>query len=264
MAPWIFKIGGAVAESPVQLAELSKGLWKLSETGQSWVLVHGGGKAITRHLAWLGEEAVFIKGLRRTSEEAMAIVEMTLSGLINKQLVRLLQEANSQNAHRVLGLSGIDLDLLHCTELDPAMGRVGKITHVHATSLQQLLHAGFCPVLSPVSKGKNGEAYNVNADEAAGALAAALSAGKLIYISDVPGVLDAEKKVIAKLTPNIARDLENAGVISGGMIPKVQNSFAQLNQGIGQVLVGDWPGISVFEKFLLTGKGWGTAFEKDL
>jgi len=260
MKPWVIKIGGAVAENPAQLQELAQGLWLLAQEGQPWVLVHGGGKAITRHLAWLGEEPIFVEGLRKTSTEAMSLVEMTLSGLINKQLVRLLQKEQPELAHQVLGLSGVDLNIFTCQTLNPLLGRVGQVTQVQTKSLNHLLDSGYKIVLSPVSRGAEGEAFNVNADDAAGSLAAALQAERMVYISDVSGVLDAHKQVIPLLYPQLAQELTEAGVIQGGMIPKVRNCFEQIKAGIGSILIGDWPGLSTFKSFLHTGQGWGTSF----
>ncbi len=231
----IVKIGGSLMESPEALSHLTKALADLWLGGKPLVLAHGGGKDINRNLGWLGEEPRFKGGLRVTSEAAMEIVEMTLSGAVNKRLVSLLQSAGA----RACGLSGVDGSTLVCRPLDPDLGRVGTIARVQTTLIDTLLMSRFLPVLSPVSADTAGHHYNVNADDAAAALATGMQASKLVFVSDVPGVMDAPPDKGGKIIPRLNRDSAEAlileGVIAGGMIPKVRSCLAAVEAGVGEV-----------------------------
>jgi acetylglutamate kinase len=229
--PTIVKIGGSLMESHESLRRLTQALAELWSAGMPLVLAHGGGKDINRHLQWLGEEPRFVDGLRVTSEAAMNVVEMTLSGSVNKRLVSLLQSEGA----RACGLSGVDGSTLICRPLDPALGRVGTIAQARPALVEALLAARFLPVLSPVSADVAGAHYNVNADDAAAALATGMKAEKLVFVSDVPGVMDEEKNIIPRLNRASAEDLIAAGVIAGGMIPKVRSCLAAVEAGVGEV-----------------------------
>ncbi len=227
----IVKIGGSLMESPEALSHLTKALADLWLGGKPLVLAHGGGKDINRNLGWLGEEPQFKNGLRVTSQAAMDVVEMTLSGAVNKRLVSLLQTAGA----RACGLSGVDGSTLVCRPLDPDLGRVGTIARVQTALIDTLLTNRFLPVLSPVSADTAGQHYNVNADDAAAALATGMQASKLVFVSDVPGVMDAAKSIIPRLNRESAEALIAEGVIAGGMIPKVQSCLAAVEAGVGEV-----------------------------
>lgn len=229
----IVKIGGSLMERPDALGHLAKALADLWLGGTPLVLAHGGGKDINRNLGWLGEAPRFKNGLRVTSEAAMEIVEMTLSGAVNKRLVSLLQAAGA----RACGLSGVDGPTLVCRPLDPDLGRVGTIARVQTALIDTLLTSRFLPVLSPVSADTAGHHYNVNADDAAAALATGMQASKLVFVSDVPGVLNAAKKIIPRLNRDSAEALIATGVIAGGMIPKVRSCLAAVDAGVGEVHV---------------------------
>lgn len=240
--PLVVKIGGSMAENDASLKSMARSLGRLASQGRPLVLVHGGGKDINRHLAWLGEEPRFKNGLRVTSEEALKVVEMTLSGYVNKKLVGFLAEAGAKPA----GLSGVDGPTFYCEPVDPELGRVGHITRVDTALVLALMAAGFLPVVSPISLGA-GESdhfshFNVNADDAASALAMALHAEKLIFISDVPGVLDAQKAIVPSLNaPTVAR-LTDEGVVQGGMIPKLRSCLAAVAAGVGEVHICGFSG----------------------
>ena len=231
MIPIVVKIGGSLMESPEALRSLTQALSELWLGGMPLVLAHGGGKDINRNLQWLGEEPRFKNGLRVTSEEALEIVEMTLSGGVNKRLVSLLQFAGA----RACGLSGVDGSTLVCRPLDPELGRVGTIAQVRPALIEALLKDRFLPVLSPVSADATGLHYNVNADDAAAALATGMKAEKLVFVSDVPGVLDADKRIVPRLNRESAEALIAGGVIAGGMIPKVRSCLAAVEAGVGEV-----------------------------
>jgi len=222
-------------ESHDALRDLTRALAELWSGGLPLVLAHGGGKDINRNLKWLGEEPRFVGGLRVTSEDAMEIVEMTLSGAVNKRLVSLLQSSGA----RAAGLSGVDGSTLLCRPLDPELGRVGTVAQARPALVEALLAARFLPVLSPISADAAGAHYNVNADDAASAIAVGLKAEKLVFVSDVPGVLDAPPDKGGKIIPRLDRASAEAliaeGVIAGGMIPKVRSCLAAIEAGVGEV-----------------------------
>jgi acetylglutamate kinase len=229
--PVVVKIGGSLMESGEDLQGVAEALARLWKAGVPLVLVHGGGKDINRHLQWLGEEPKFKNGLRVTSENAMLIVEMTLSGSVNKRLVSLLQAKGT----RACGISGVDGSTFICTPLDPELGRVGAVSKVRPALVESLLSARFLPVLSPISTDAAGAHYNVNADAAASALAVTMKAERLVFVSDVPGVLDADKHVLPRLDQEAAGLLIQSGVIEGGMIPKVRSCLSAVEAGVGEV-----------------------------
>lgn len=246
--PVVVKIGGSMAEDRKCLEQLAEDLAHFFSPKTPVALVHGGGKDINRNLEWLGQEPRFVNGLRVTDEEAMDMVEMTLSGRVNKLLVRLLQRAGAHAA----GISGVDGALFRATPLrdDGTLGQVGRVTSCDAAIVRALWAAGFLPVVSPVSLGPDGESWNVNADDAASSLAQALKASSLLYISDVPGVLDAGKNRIPSLTPHEIEDLIATGVASGGMIPKLRGCASTLLGGVDKVIVSGWSGPGSLERIL--------------
>lgn len=243
MNPIVVKIGGSLMESSEALASLTKALAELWSAGMPLVLSHGGGKEINRNLQRLGEEPRFKDGLRVTSAAAMEIVEMTLSGSVNKRLVSLLQASGA----RACGLSGVDGSTLICRPLDPDLGRVGTIAQARPALVESLIAARFLPVLSPVSADAAGLHYNVNADDAAAALATGLKAAKLVYVSDVPGVRDGSKKIVSRLNPESAEALITDGVIAGGMVPKVRSCLAAVESGVGEVHICGFTGAQALE-----------------
>ena len=218
-------------ESGEALRGVARALAPLWSGGVPLVLVHGGGKDINRNLQWLGEEPKFKDGLRITSEDALLIVEMTLSGSVNKRLVSLLQAEGA----RACGISGVDGSTFICLPLDPELGRVGTVSKVRPALVEALLHDRFLPVVSPISADTAGAHYNVNADDAASALAVALKAERLVYVSDVPGVMDVEKKNVSQLNRTMAESLIKSNVIAGGMIPKVRSCLSAVEAGVGEV-----------------------------
>ncbi len=236
----VIKIGGSMAEDRKCLEELASDLASLAASGEHVALVHGGGKDINRNLQWLGQEPKFVDGLRVTDEAAMDLVEMTLSGRVNKLLVRLLTAAGA----RAVGISGVDGSLLNATPLreDGALGQVGRVTSVKVDLVKTLWSGGFVPVVSPVSLGLDGQSWNVNADDAAAALASALVAKRLVYISDVPGVLDGTKQRILSLNPLQIEELIATGVANGGMIPKLRGCAQTVEAGVAGVVISGWSG----------------------
>jgi acetylglutamate kinase len=254
VTPIIVKIGGSLMESPEALRGLTKALAELWLGGMPLVLAHGGGKDISRNLQRLGEEPRFKDGLRVTSEAAMEVVEMTLSGSVNKRLVSMLQFAGA----RACGISGVDGSTLICRPLDPDLGRVGTVTQARPALVEALLKERFLPVLSPVSADAAGHHYNVNADDAAAALAVGMKAEKLLFVSDVPGVLDGEKRIVPRLDRAAAERLIAEGVIAGGMIPKVRSCLAAVESGVGEVHVCGFATPAALEDQITGAENYGT------
>ncbi|MHB1006314.1 MAG: acetylglutamate kinase [Chloroflexota bacterium] len=190
----------------------------LKSLGVNPVLVHGGGNDISSLLKRLGYEPKFVGGLRVTDEQTIDAVVMVLAGKVNKELVASL---NTMGAPAI-GLSGIDGGLLRARVKDAALGLVGEVTEVNLAALEAVVQAGFIPVVAPLALGEGGECLNVNGDTAAGAIAAALGASKMVFLTDVEGIRGADGAVISSLTSRDARNLIETGVVSGGMIPKVQ------------------------------------------
>jgi len=252
--PIVVKIGGALMESAEALKGVTRALADAWSGGLPLVLVHGGGKDINRNLGWLGEEPRFKDGLRVTSEPALEIVEMTLSGSVNKRLVTWLQNAGA----RACGLSGVDGQTFLCRPLDPDLGRVGAVSQVRPALVEALLRARFLPVISPISADTAGAHYNVNADDAAAALAVALKAERLLFVSDVPGVLDAGTRIIPRLGRAAVEALIAAGGASGGMLPKLRSCVKAVEAGVGEVHICGFDGEKSLRARLAGGADGGT------
>ena len=234
----VVKIGGSMMDDESALAGLCSSLAGLRSQGLSLVLVHGGGKDINRHLTWLKEEPVFRDGLRVTSPAALRIVEMTLSGYVNKKLVGLLNAGGAAAA----GISGVDGPTFLCEAISPELGQVGRIVEVRTALVTSLLAAGFLPVVSPISVDAGQAHFNVNADDAASALAVALKAERLLFVSDVDGVRGRDGNRISRLDWHGVETLIQDGTATGGMVPKLRSCLAALASGVGQVHICSWPG----------------------
>ncbi|MDD5823218.1 MAG: acetylglutamate kinase [Firmicutes bacterium] len=228
------------------------------------IIVHGGGKEISAMISRLGMEPQFINGLRVTDEEILDVAEMVLNK-VNKSLVQMVQELGV----KAIGISGKDGGLLKVKKKDMEdidLGYVGEITEVNAEVLQRLLKADFLPIVCPIAMDENFQTYNVNADEAAQAIACAMKAEKLALLTDVPGVLEDPsdiESIISELTVSEAKQLIDEGVISGGMLPKINNSIDAIESGVSRVhiLDGRIPHSVLLEIF--TNKGIGTAIMED-
>ena len=252
---YVVKYGGHAMDSPALSASFAESLARLSGRKMRLVLVHGGGPQIDAMIGRLNlPPSRFEQGQRVTDEAAMEVVEMILCGRVNKSLVGLF----SRHGVRAVGLSGRDGRLLTAVQLNEKLGLVGEIRHVDPSLVTTLLDAGFVPVIAPVAGGVNGERYNTNADTAAGALAGALNAEYFVLISDVPGVLDADKRLIPRLTRREVAKLVQEGVVQGGMIPKVLSCLHALDQGCKHALILDGRVESSLERCLLEGAPLGT------
>ena len=241
--PRVYKVGGPALEDPGLLAPLAG---DIRRGGAPTVLVHGGGRDIERMLRAMGVESQFVDGRRSTSPAAMEVVEMVLSGVVNKSLAAGLTAAGLP----AVGVSGRDASLLAARPV-PGIGRVGVPHSVNVTVLRALWDASLLPVVSPVAAGPSGESLNVNADEAALAIAVAIGASTLVYLSDVDGVR-AGDTVLAALDEASALRHIDEGTISGGMSLKVRAALAAARAGVGEVVVagkarltGGFPGTTV-------------------
>ena len=229
-------------------------LWLI---GVKVVLVHGGGPEISETMSKLGKEAVFVDGLRVTDKETVDIVQMVLAGKVNKTLVNLIQ---MKGGHAV-GLSGIDGGILEATMKNEKLGYVGEITKVRTQPITDLLEKNYIPVISTVAGDRHGNTYNINGDTAAAYIAGALGASRLIMMTDIAGILmdkDDPSTLLPHVTVEEAKKLYESGVISGGMIPKVDCCIEALDKGVQNVIIMDGriPHSILME--LLTDEGAGT------
>lgn len=256
----VVKYGGSVMTSGVRRADgdtVIEDLVLLKGAGVDPVLVHGGGPEITRMLDRLGKISRFVDGLRVTDEETMEVVEMVLAGRANKQLVSLITAAGGA----AVGISGKDGKVFVARKQDGPedLGQVGEIESVDTTVVKLLSTNGFLPVIASIGIGQDTESYNLNADHAAGALAAALGASKFILLTDVPGVLSgpAGDSPVSMLRAEEARRLIGDGVISQGMIPKVEACLAALSSGVptAHIISGRQPHALLVELFTEEGVG---------
>ncbi|MCL2123634.1 MAG: acetylglutamate kinase [Desulfovibrionaceae bacterium] len=253
----VIKYGGHAMDDPALSAPFAEGLARLSARGMRLVVVHGGGPQINSMLGRLNIPSRFEHGLRVTDEATMEVVEMILCGSVNKSVVSLF----ARHGVRAAGISGKDARLLSANRLSEELGLVGEIHSVDPTLVTVLLDAGFVPVIAPVACGADGECYNINADTAAGALAGTMEAEYFVLISDVPGVLDADKRLIPSLTRREAAKLVQEGVVHGGMIPKVLSCLHALDEGCKRALILDGRAESSLERCLLEGAPLGTVVE---
>ena len=229
-------------------------LWLI---GVKIVLVHGGGPEISDIMAKLGKKPEFVDGLRVTDKETIDIVQMVLAGKVNKTLVNLLE----MKGGKAMGISGMDGRLIESKMKNEKLGYVGEITKIHIQPVKDLLEKGYIPVISTLGCDKQGNAYNINGDTAAAYIAGALGAERLIMMTDIAGILrdkDDPSSLIANVTLEEAKHLQEEGVISGGMIPKVDCCIEAINEGVKNVIIMDGRVPHSILMELLTDEGAGT------
>ena len=229
-------------------------LWLI---GVKIVLVHGGGPEISDLMKRLGKQAEFVDGLRVTDRETVDIVQMVLAGKINKTLVNLLE----MQGGKAIGISGMDGRLIEARIKDERLGYVGEVTHIHTRPILDLLEKGYIPVVSTIGCDRHGNAYNINGDTAAARIAGALQAQRLIMMTDIAGILrdkDDPSSLIPEMTVEEARTLVGGGVVSGGMIPKLDCCIDAIHAGVRNAVIMDGriPHSILME--LLTDEGAGT------
>jgi acetylglutamate kinase len=267
----VVKYGGHAMGEEQMARDFARDIVLLEQLAINPVVVHGGGPQIGAMLERLGIRSQFAGGLRITDAKTVEVVEMVLAGSINKQIVGFINEAGG----KAIGLTGKDGNLVRARKLsravvDPGsaierivdLGFVGEPEKVDVTVLTEILGREIIPVLAPIAGGANGVTYNVNADTFAGAIAGALKAKRLIFLTDVPGVLDKSKQLIAEMSVNDARRLIADGTIAGGMIPKVETCIDALDLGVEGVVIldGKVPHAVLLE--LLTDHGAGTLLHR--
>ena len=253
----VIKYGGAAMVDDELRKAVMSDLVLLSLFGIKIVLIHGGGPEINAMLAKIGKEPKFINGMRYTDKETMEIVKMVLCGKVNKELVELLHV----NECKAVGISGSDSGLLQAEQLSDELGYVGEITKINPEIVHTALDNGYIPVIATVAMGQNGDNYNINADVAAARIAAELGAANLILMTDTVGVLEDVNNtdsIIRNIDINNVTDLKNKGIISGGMIPKVDCCVEAVRRGVSKtnIIDGRVPHSILLE--LLTDLGMGT------
>ena len=253
----VVKYGGNAMINAMLKHQVMEDIVLLSLIGVKVVLVHGGGPEISETMQKLGKQAEFVDGLRVTDQETVDIVQMVLAGKINKTLVNLLQ----MNGGKAMGISGMDGRLIEAKIRDERLGYVGDVVHVNIEPVTDLLEKGYIPVISTIGCDRDGNTYNINGDTAAAHIAGALGAERLIMLTDIAGILR-DRNDTASLIPAItideARQLRADGVISGGMIPKVECCIDSIHRGVKNAIIMDGriPHSILME--ILTDEGAGT------
>lgn len=253
----VIKYGGNAMINEQLKQQVMEDITLLWLIGVKVVLVHGGGPEISETMKRLGKQAQFVNGLRVTDKETVDIVQMVLAGKVNKTLVNLLQ---MKGGHAV-GVSGIDGGIIEAAVKDEALGYVGKITRIRPQPITDLLEKNYIPVVSTVASDRQGNTYNINGDTAAAFIAGALNAERLIMMTDIAGILrdkDDPSTLIPALTVSEARKLFDEGVISGGMIPKVDCCIEAIEKGVRHVVIMDGRVPHSILMELLTDEGAGT------
>ena len=262
----VVKFGGNAMTDEELKSSFARDVVLLKLVGMNPVVVHGGGPQIEQLLTRLGKKGEFIQGMRVTDAETMDVVEMVLGGQVNKEVVELINQAGG----KAVGLTGQDGAFIHARKLVlPAgkekgtngnvdLGQVGEVESIDPAVIQALEAGGFIPVVAPIGTGRDGTTYNINADLVAGKLAEVLRAEKLVVLTNTPGVLDKDGKLLSGLTPRKIDDLVAKGVISGGMLPKIGSALDAARNGVKSVHIidGRVPHAVLLE--VLTDQGVGT------
>ena len=258
----VVKYGGNAMINETLKNQVMEDIVLLHLIGVKIVLVHGGGPEINEMMAKVGKQPEFVDGLRVTDKETIDIVQMVLAGKVNKTLVNLLEKQGG----RAIGLSGMDGRLIEAKIKDERLGYVGEITKIHIKPVIDLLNNGYIPVISTIGCDRDGNAYNINGDTAAAHIAGALSAERLIMMTDIAGILrdkDDPSTLIPEITLQEADQLYADGVISGGMIPKVDCCITAINAGVKNVVIMDGRVPHSILMELLTDEGAGTWIRGD-
>ncbi len=262
----VIKYGGNAMINEELKHSVMEDVTLLKYVGMHPVVVHGGGPDISAALKTYQIESKFVGGLRVTDAQTMAVAQMVLVGKTNKEIVSLL----NQYGGKAVGICGIDGSLIECEPLDKDadgnpvdLGYVGKIVKVNTELLLKLTNDEFIPVIAPIGMDKKGQSYNINADTVAGAVAAAVSAEKLMFLTDVEGVKDTEGNIIYSMSPEKANALIDDGTISGGMIPKVRGCIEAVEQGVKRVHIIDGRILHSILLEIFTDTGIGSMFTHD-
>ncbi|HAE89212.1 MAG TPA: acetylglutamate kinase [Clostridiales bacterium] len=255
----VVKYGGNAMTSESLKEQVMEDITLLHLIGVKVVLVHGGGPEISSMMTKIGLKPTFVDGLRVTDKETVDVVQMVLAGKVNKSLVSYLESKGA----KAMGISGIDGKLIVAKKKNEKLGYVGEIEKINIKPVFDLLEKGYIPVVSTIATSEDGETYNINGDTAAAYVAGALSAKRLIMMTDICGVLrdkDDPSTLIPEIKASEAEELYKSGVISGGMIPKVECCFTAIKQGVKRVIIMDGRVPHSILMELLTDEGSGTMF----
>ncbi|MFY9241249.1 MAG: acetylglutamate kinase [Roseovarius sp.] len=249
----VIKFGGHAMGDDAAMDMFARDVVLMRQVGVNPVIVHGGGPMINEMLDKLGIQSDFVNGKRVTDAATMEVVEMVLSGRVNK---RIVQAINAQGG-RAVGLSGKDANMVTCDSADPALGLVGTPSEIDPGILHTLFRDDAIPVIAPLGAGRAGETFNINGDTMAGAIAGALKADRLLLLTDVDGVRDASGAVVTELTAEQIRSMTADGTIQGGMIPKTETALAAIAAGVRAVVIVDGraPNAALLELFTEHGAG---------
>lgn len=252
----LVKLGGTLLDEPASRRRLAHEIAQLSASGARLTVVHGGGKQMTRYLAERGVESQFVNGLRVTTPGVVDALLKIFAGSVNHGLVASLVEAGAL----AVGLSGIDALLAEAEQMDPQLGAVGRVTKSNGGVLETLTSAGYLPVVACVAGDRSGNIYNVNADQMAVACASGFHANRLVFLTDVEGVLDGTKTLVPRLNKAACRELISTGVATGGMQAKLEAAMSALDSGVGHVHIvgGATPGVLAA---VVAGQHAGTVLE---
>ena len=254
----VIKLGGHAMSDDTAMANFAQDIVLMKQCNVNPIIVHGGGPAITAFLDKVNINSNFINGKRVTDKEAIPIIEMVLSGSVNKSIVSAI---NNQGG-KAIGLSGKDANLMICEQDNPKLGFVGNPSKINPEILKNFLESDFIPVVAPIGIGKDGQTYNVNADTAAGSIAAALLADRLLLLTDVEGVKNKDGELLTKLTIKDVRKLISDGSIIKGMIPKTETAIKALEGGVRATVILDGRAQNACLLELFTDYGAGTLIRK--
>ncbi len=231
----VIKLGGHAMGSDEAMQVFARDVVLMQQVGLNPVIVHGGGPMINALLDKLDIKSEFVNGKRVTDQDTMDVVEMVLSGQVNNRLVQAINEQGG----KAVGLSGKDANMIKCDIADPALGLVGTPSEIDTTILQDLFNSRAIPVIAPLGVGPYGKTMNINGDTAAGAIAGALNADRLLLLTDVEGVKDKDGKVLTEINALKISDLIADGTIAGGMIPKTETATKAIKEGVRAVVILD-------------------------
>ena len=249
----LVKLGGTLLDAAASRDALSAQIGRARSAGHEITVVHGGGKQMTRYLTERGIESTFVGGLRVTTPETVDAVLKVFAGSVNHELVASINRAGAL----AVGISGIDSFLVEAEQMDPALGAVGRVTKSNPGLLHLLTGNGYVPVVACVAGDRQGQVYNVNADQMAVACASAFGAAQLIFLTDVEGVMDAKKHVQPLLNAQASRQLIDAGVATGGMQAKLNAALSALGAGVAQVRIAPGAADNILDR-ILAGEEIGT------
>ena len=254
----VIKLGGHAMTDSDAMTNFAQDIVLMKQCNLNPIIVHGGGPAINNFLDKMNIKTNFLNGKRVTDKESIPLIEMVLSGSVNKNIVSAI---NSQGG-KAIGLSGKDANLMICEPDNPKLGFVGNPTQVNPEILKNFLESDFIPIVAPIGVGVDGQTYNVNADTAAGAIAAALSADRLLLLTDVDGVKNKNGELLTKLSIEDVKNLIKNGTISKGMIPKTETAIKALEDGVRAAVILDGRTTNACLLELFTDYGAGTLIRK--